>query len=199
MIIPSGMMADKSTIQRLKQLPHLFRIQDAQKVAPHTSIFLYRAAQDGLIRRLHRGNYINAFLHGLPPVEMVACFLKPPAYISCEWALNYHGVLMQSPRVCSVVTLHTAVGKERSFDYHGVTIEFSRIAPKLFHGYTTAKGVSMASPEKALLDTLYLHHHIPTADELEMEYIDQRKLRALSAKYPAAHRLRIENLLNGRA
>ena len=199
MIIPSGMKPDKSTIQRLKLLPHLFRIQDAQKVAPHTSIFLYRAAQDGLIRRLNRGTYVNAFLYGLPPLEMIACFLRPPAYISCEWALNYHGVLLQSPHVCSVVTLHTAVGKERSFDYQDVTIEFSRIAPRLFQGYTTIRGVSMASPEKALLDTLYLHHHIPTFDELEMESIDQRKLRELSGNYPASFRLRIEKLLNYRA
>jgi len=193
------MKADKSTIQRLKLLPHLFRIQDAQKVAPHTGTFLYRATQDGLIRRLNRGSYVNAFLYGSPAVEMVACFLRPPAYISCEWALNYHGVLLQSPHVCSVVTLHTAVGKGRGFDYQGVTIEFSRIATRLFHGYTTNHGVSMASAEKALLDTLYLHHHIPTADELEIDSLDLRKLREMSGYYPGNIRLRIEELINRKA
>lgn len=192
------MKADKSTIQRLKQLPHLFRTQDAEKVAPHTSVFLYRATQDGLIHRLNRGNYVNVFLYGLPSVEVVACFLKPPAYISCEWALNHHGVLLQSPQVCSVVTLHTAVGKERSIIYQGITIEFSRISPKLFNGYSVSNGVCMASPEKALLDTLYLHHHIPTADELEMEHIDMSLLMQLSGKYPAALRMHIEELLRSK-
>ncbi|HQP31016.1 MAG TPA: hypothetical protein PLB81_06785 [Deltaproteobacteria bacterium] len=188
------MKADKSTIQRLKQLPPLFRAQDAEKIAPHTGVFLYRAAQDGLILRLARGTYVNAFLYGMPSVEAVACFLRPPAYISCEWALNYHGVLLQSPDVCSVVTLHTAVGQGRSIGYQGVTMEFSRIAPRLFHGYTTINGVSMATPEKALLDTAYLHQHIPAADELEMEHIDMRQLERLSDRYPATLRLRIKGL-----
>lgn len=189
------MKADKSTIQRLKQLPHLFRTQDAEKIAPHTSVFLYRASRDGLIQRIARGTYVNLFLYGMPCVEVVACFVKPPAYVSCEWALNYHGVLLQSPHVCSVVTLHTAVGKERSISYQGVTMEFSRISPKLFRDYTTIDGISMASPEKALLDTIYLHHHIPVPDELEMEHINIQQLARLSDQYPASLRMRVKDLV----
>jgi predicted transcriptional regulator of viral defense system len=125
----------KSTVHRLKRLPPLFRKQDAEKVSDHTNVFLSRAVKKGMIHRLNRGNYINSFLSGFPSVEEVACFLRPPAYISCEWALNYHGVSLQSPMVCTVVTLNSAVGKKRDLEYRGVNIEFSRITPSLFFGF----------------------------------------------------------------
>ncbi len=89
------MKEEKTTLKRLKLLPALFRKQDAEKVAPHTGTFLSRAIKQELIHRLNRGNYINSFLYGFPRVEEVACFLRQSAYISCEWALNYHGVSLQ--------------------------------------------------------------------------------------------------------
>ena len=107
------MVDEKSTLKRLRVLPRLFRKQDVEKLAPHSAVFLSRAAQKGLIHRLNRGNYVNSFLHGFPRVEEVACFLKPPAYITCEWALNFHGISPQSPFVCTAATLSSAVGRER--------------------------------------------------------------------------------------
>ena len=68
------MKEEKATLKRLKLLPNLFRRQDAEKVAPHTAMFLSRAVQDGMIHRINRGNYINSFLYGFPEVEDVACF-----------------------------------------------------------------------------------------------------------------------------
>ena len=116
------MKEEKATLKRLKLLPNLFRRQDAEKVAPLTAMFLSRAVKDGLIHRINRGNYINSFLYGFPRVEDVACFLKPPAYITCEWALNFHGISLQAPVVCTVVTLSTSVGKKRNIQYQGITI-----------------------------------------------------------------------------
>jgi predicted transcriptional regulator of viral defense system len=117
---------ERSTHRRLKLLPVLFRKQDVEKVAPHAGMFLTRALKKGLIDRINRGNYINSFLHGFPGVEEVGCFLKPLGYISCEWALNYHGISLQSPLVCTVITLSTSVGKKRNIQYQGITVEFSR-------------------------------------------------------------------------
>ena len=75
------------------------------------------------------GVYVNVFLKNRPEIEEVACFLRTPSYISCEWALNRHGILLQSPVVCTVLTLSTAVGSARNVQYGGVTIEFSHLAP----------------------------------------------------------------------
>ncbi len=66
------MKEEKTTLKRLKLLPNLFRKQDAEKVAPHTAVFLSRALKDGLIYHINRGNYINSFLYGFPAVEDVA-------------------------------------------------------------------------------------------------------------------------------
>jgi len=178
------MIAEKSTLKRLRFLPDLFRKQDAEKLAPHTAIFLSRALKKGLIHRLNRGNYINSFLHGFPPVEVVACFIRPPAYITCEWALNYHGISLQSPFVLTVATLNSSVGKHRNIEYQGITTEFSKIAPGLFFGFNRIDNFYMATAEKAILDTLYYRKTLPAKDELELEDIDTKTLLELADIYP---------------
>ncbi|MBW2194539.1 MAG: hypothetical protein JRF37_02925 [Deltaproteobacteria bacterium] len=180
------MREEKASHKRLKSLPILFRKQDAEKVTSHSGMFLTRALKKGLIHRLNRGNYINSFLHGFPGVEEVACFLKPPSYISCEWALNYHGITLQAPTVCTVVTLSTSVGKKRCIQYQGSTIEFSRISPRLFFGFTYQDRHYMASPEKALLDTLYYRKNIPASDELEIDGLDWTLLSQIAKHFPAS-------------
>jgi len=142
------MKEEKSTLKRLKLLPGLFRKQDAEKLTSHAGMFLSGAIKKGLIHRINRGNYVNSFLYGFPRVEEVACFLRPPAYISCEWALNYHGVSLQSPIVCTVVTLSKSVGKKPNIRYRGITIEFSNISPSLFFGFTYHNRFYMAFPKR---------------------------------------------------
>lgn len=178
------MKEEKSTHRRLKLLPVLFRKQDAEKVTPHAGMFLSRALQKGLIRRISRGNYINVFVHGFPGVEEVGCFLRAQCYISCEWALNYHGIILQSPMVCTVLTLNTSVGKKRNIQYQGITIEFSRISPSLFFGFTYVDRFYIASPEKAILDTLYYRGAIPAQDELELDGVNFSMLLEMADLYP---------------
>ena len=179
------MKEEKTTLKRLKLLPNLFRRQDAEKVAPHTAIFLSRALKDGLIHHINRGNYINSFLYGFPAVEDVACFLKPPAYITCEWALNIHGISLQAPVVCTVVTLSTSVGKKRNIQYQGITIEFSKISDRFFFGFIKHDNYYLATPEKAILDTLYYRRMIPAFDELDLDDVDYETLVKMAAKFPS--------------
>jgi len=180
------MYEEKSTLKRLKRLPNLFRKQDAEKVAPHTAMFLSRALQKGLIHRLNRGIYINSFLYGFPRVEEVACFIRPPAYVTCEWALNYHGISLQSPFVCTVVTLSSAVGKRRNIEYQDITVEFSKIAPPLFFGFTQINNFYMATGEKAILDTLYYRKRLPAEDELEMDEVDLEALSQMAERFSSS-------------
>jgi antitoxin component of RelBE/YafQ-DinJ toxin-antitoxin module len=175
---------ERSTLKRLKLIPILFRKQDAEKVTPHAAIFLSRALKQGLVHRLYRGNYVNSFLHGFPRVEEVACFVRPPAYVTGEWALNYHGVSAQSPVVCTAVTLGSAVGSHHRVRYQGVTIEFSKISPSLFFGFNRIDNFYMATPEKAILDTFYLRRALPTPDELEMETINIETLQQMARRFP---------------
>lgn len=184
----------KTTIRRLKFLPAIFRKVDVEKISPHAGVFLSRAMLKGLISRLNRGNYVNSFLYGFPRVEAVACFLRPPAYVTCEWALNYHGIILQSPYVCTVATLSTAVGKKRSVEYQGISIEFSRITPALFFGFTRIDDYFIATPEKAVLDTLYFRKSFSFADELELDAIDPDRLKEMAVEYPSTVRQRLSAL-----
>ncbi len=177
-------MPKKSTIEILKQLPILFRKAEVEKWLDHASIFLSRAVKKGLIHRLSRGYYVNAFLKGWPAVEEVGCFLRTPAYISGEWALHKHGTLLQVPHTCTVITLQSSVGQVRSLQYQGITLEFSRISPPLFFGFTREGRYDLATPEKALLDLLYLRGEIPFADELELGEVNLEKLNQFSKPFP---------------
>jgi predicted transcriptional regulator of viral defense system len=181
----------KSTLKRLKLLPTLFRKVDVEKLTPHAAGFLSRAMQKGLVYRSNRGNYANSFLCGFPRVEEVACFLRPPAYVTGEWALNYHGISLQSPNACTVATLSTAVGKSRSVEYQGIVIEFSMISPSLFFGFTRVDQYYIATPEKAVLDTLYFRKSLPAVDELELDTIDSGRLKEMAEKYPFIGKMRL--------
>ena len=187
----------KSTLQRLKFLPALFRKVDVEKVTPHAAVFLSRAKQKSLVYRLNRGNYVNSFLCGFPRVEEVACFLRPPAYVTCEWALNYHGISLQSPYACTAATLSSAVGKSRSVEYQGVVIEYSKISPSLFFGFTRVDRYYIATPEKAVLDTLYFRKSIPAMDELELDTIDPDRLQEMAEKYPSTVKKRLPHSNRG--
>ncbi len=173
-----------STLHILQQLPKLFRYADVQKFSGNANVFLTRALQRGLIERLTRGVYINSNIKGLPQVEEAACFIRTPCYISCEWALNYHGITIQSPAICTVMTVSTAVGATRNLLYRGIGIEFSRIADYLFSGYTIEEGFAIATPEKALLDTIYFRKSLPVQDELELDGVNFDLLRALVDAFP---------------
>jgi predicted transcriptional regulator of viral defense system len=176
------------TLMVLKELPQLFRYADVQKFTGNANVFLTRAVEKGLVARIARGAYANSFLKGFPTVGEVACFLRTPSYISCEWALNHHRIILQGPTVCTTITLSTAVGQSRSISYQGVTIEFAHIADRLFTGFETMEGFNMALPEKALLDAIYLRKEVPFHDELELDLLNLKRLEEMSAAYPSTTR-----------
>jgi hypothetical protein len=172
-----------TTVKILQQLPQLFRYADVEKFTGNANVFLTRALKNGLVERIARGVYVNSFLKNRPAIEEVACFLRTPSYISCEWALNRHGILLQSPVVCTVLTLGTAVGSSRNVRYGGTTIEFSHITPCLFSGFETREGFNLALPEKALLDTIYLRKTVPFRDELEIALLDRQRLDRMAKDF----------------
>lgn len=180
--------APTSVTDVLRRLPApLFTAADAAKLVANENVFLYRAGKKGYVRKIANRIYRNVlFSPQPPPAEQVACFARRPSYVSCEWALNHHGVLLQVPTVCTAVTLHGSTGRRNRIVYEGVVIEYSRIAARLYlpEAVEAMDGVFMATAAKALLDTIYLRHRPPLADELEMEAVDPDALRSLAARYP---------------
>lgn len=185
-----------STHDTLQALPRLFRSADLCKFTRNANVFLTRARERGLITRLTRGVYLNTRLKGEPSLEEAACFIRTPSYISAEWALHLHGIILQAPTVCTVLTLSTAVGVRRNLVRHGVTIEYSRISTRLYFGFETRDGFNLALPEKALLDAVYFRHIVPFAGDLEMDLLDVDRLREMSRSFPVRVRAAVNPLCN---
>ncbi len=180
--------SSSATVDVLKQLPSpLFTSADAAKLVSHENVFLFRASRKGYVKKIATRVYWNVLFSEEPPsVELVACFARQPSYISCEWALNYRGILLQVPTVCTAITLHPGIGRRNRIVYGGVTIEYSRISESLYlpDEIESLDGVLMATAEKALLDATYLRGRIPFADELETETLDRERLDKLTSFYP---------------
>ncbi len=91
---------------------------------------------------------------GRPSPYLVASWLTEPypSYVSLYTALSRRGLITQIPRTIYVVsladtkTMKTPVG----------TYSVHRLPPELFGGYEEGNGERMATPEKAVFDTLYL-------------------------------------------
>lgn len=106
----------------------------------------------GIVRRLRRGLWL--LRPDLDPFALPAYLTAPfPAYVSLWSALARHGMIEQIPRQVYVASLartrriHTTMG---DFSIH-------HVAPELFGGYErTGTGSHLATPAKALFDTIYL-------------------------------------------
>lgn len=164
---------------------------------------LKRLAAEGLLKKIRHGLW--AVDPALDPLHLAEHLTAPfPCYVSFQSALYLRGMVSQVPEVIYVASLaqtrrvKTTVG---AFSIH-------RLAPTFFGGYETLKesGVRLATPEKALLDTLYLgptrsrmFAHLP---EIEIpEAFDPRKAREWVARIPpgprrAAVELRLDRLMS---
>jgi len=112
---------------------------------------LARLAASGLVKRIRSGTY---WVGESPSAERAAPYLAAPypSYLSLHTALRVHGMIEQVPVVVYVVTL----GRTQRLRTTAGTFSMHHIAPALFGGFELSKGVSVATPEKALFDLAYL-------------------------------------------
>lgn len=118
-----------------------------------TSQALGRLAEAGVIKKVRKGLW--AVSEKVDPLALTEYVTQPyPSYVSLQTALYLHGMVDQIPAMTYVVSLgrtgrvRTGVG---AFSVH-------QVAPEFFGGALLdhRTGVRLASPEKALVDTLYL-------------------------------------------
>lgn len=119
----------------------------------YASKVLARLREAGFLIQLMRGQW--AIAGQIDPLIIPEYLTAPsPCYISLQTALFHHGMISQIPAVVYAVSLarthryETPVGV---FSVHHIKADF-------FFGFNLVEksGIKMASPEKALLDTLYL-------------------------------------------
>ncbi|MBI4519758.1 MAG: hypothetical protein HY701_02880 [Gemmatimonadetes bacterium] len=121
-----------------------------RSAATHT---LKRLASAGLVKRIRHGLWATDL--NLDPLLLPEHLTAPfPSYVSFQSALFFHGMVSQIPNVIYAASLAQTRKVRTSLG----TFSIHRLAPSFFGGYEIVKGsgVCLATPEKALLDTLYL-------------------------------------------
>lgn len=148
----------------------------------------------GYLIGLRKGYYIfadieiNHYIHFL-----IANTIYQPSYISLETALSYHNLIPEI--VYTTTSVSTRLPKR--FENAVGVYTYNQIKPTVFQGYhllpipNHTRNVKVASPEKAILDTLYFHPQLTSpTDFLSLRLnndilnrLDLEHLRALIAVY----------------
>ncbi len=143
--------------QKLKILAPTFFTKEAAKIlnvsANHAALILHRLAKQQTIVHLTRGCW--AYSDNIDPLLLPNVLAQPMlAYVSLYSALYYHGMIEQIPTTVFAISN----GKTKLVTTPLVTVSIHSINPLLFTGYNLygKNSVLMATPEKALFDTLYL-------------------------------------------
>ena len=172
--------------KKLFSLADLVQLTGIDKAS--LSVQLTRLTRADVIQRAARQWYENPF--NQPSREEVAMVLRPPAYLSLEYALSKHGILSQAARTLTLATTR------RPYTYRtaDATYEYHQLHRSLFWGYRQENMVALAEPEKALLDLVYIRHvmtdemgHRALAslvDDMDLAAITRDRLRRYAARFP---------------
>lgn len=145
----------------------VFSLQDVRKVFGDFSYRqLDRWEKKGYLKKLKRGFYCfaeQAFDQNT--LFYTANKIYAPSYVSLETALKHYGLIPEEIfQVTSVSTKKTA-----SFQTPLGNFTYRQIKPSLYWGYKLVdfrnQKILLADPEKAVLDYLYIHPNLKTADD----------------------------------
>lgn len=123
---------------------------------------------NGWIKRIRRFWYADSsFNPESYDYFFIANKIYSPSYISLESALSHYGFIPETTlQITSVSTRKTNL-----FDTQYGVFSYQSIKNNLYFGYEVIENndrpFTLATPEKAILDYLYLHSEISTIDDLE--------------------------------
>jgi len=136
---------------------------------------LGRWVKQGYLVRLRQGYY--AFPEYLDSSDFALWFaniIYKPSYVSLHSALSFYGIIPEAvSRITSVTTLKTMTFSNVFGEY-----VYQNIKPDLMFGYDLkemegGRRIMFATPEKALIDLLYLYPFYNTERDLEELRLDE--------------------------
>jgi predicted transcriptional regulator of viral defense system len=144
-------------IRLLNSGSSVFQTSDASALLgignAHASKVLNRLAASGYLTRLGRGRW--GFAGRIDRFALPAYLTAPfPSYVSLQSALHHYGMISQIPSVLYAVS----IARTRIYSTSLGVVSVHHIDPSFFFGHRavgTGPG-KIASPEKALIDFLYL-------------------------------------------
>lgn len=131
------------SLSDLRKLLHIENDNTSYKIAE-------KLVAEKFLQRLKKGVYISAL--NPPDTFEIANAIYTPSYVSLESALNYYGVLPQFPY--SVTSVSPKKSKKLLIDEK--EFEYVQISHKLYWDFRREGQALIASPEKALLDMVYI-------------------------------------------
>ncbi|MBI5414255.1 hypothetical protein HZA38_01945 [Candidatus Peregrinibacteria bacterium] len=163
---------------------NLFSLSDLKKLmsieedntAYHQAMGLIKA---GVLERVVKGMYLLS--SRVPSDFEVANCIYTPSYISLESALNYYGILIQTPQ--QILSITTNITKQI---YTGrKCFSFRHLNAKYFTDYQKVDNFLIATPEKALIDSMFfvaLGRGSLFLEELLLDKIDVKRVKELASK-----------------
>jgi len=147
-------MKRQQLIQKIETLGKVvFTINDLRKLFPEDAYIktsVNRLVNGGNLVQITRGVY--ALSRNDLDIEKIATQLYYPSYISFESALAKYGIINQGRYGLTLATTRHS----KQMTIAGVDCNYSKLKPALFFGFDLINDIYLASPEKAVLDELYL-------------------------------------------
>ncbi|MCD6085979.1 hypothetical protein J7J37_00235 [bacterium] len=173
-------------LKKLKEInKSYYTLADLSKIYPSRKdslkVLLSRLTKKKKILRLKRDVYILP--EKFSEIEKIANQIYFPSYLSFESALSFFGILSQIPYSLIFATYL----KSKKITLLDTLIEYRQIKKELFFGYFLKNGLYIASPEKALLDTLYfvsLGKLKINLKNIDFSKIEKKKFFEYLNKYP---------------
>lgn len=127
-----------------------------------------RWSQKGLLVRLRQGFYTFPEYLNKPDFTLYfANRIYRPSYISLHSALSFYGIIPEAVvQITSITSLKTISFVNSAGEY-----SYKSVKDDLMFGYdlrpiNDGRTIQMASPEKAILDLLYIYSFYNTADDM---------------------------------
>ena len=145
---------------------------------------ILRMVKNEELIRLKNGFYLisEKITHGstkVIPFEQVANLLYGPSYVSMEWALYFYGMIPEKVHTITSMTLgrnkeyHTSVG---DFSYYTLSSERYPVGITQKKSPDFPGGFLIASPEKALADTVFKTCKNFNKDQLKDELLESKRI-----------------------
>ena len=166
------------TVFKLRDIGMLTGAKNAENLKASASYYVSK----GVIRKVRKGLYVKDSYS----TEELACRIYSPAYVSLETVLQRAGVIFQYSSSVTVVSYLS-----RTITVDGCEIVYRKIKDPILvesRGIGREGNVSVATPERAFLDRLYLSKNYyfdnigPLDRDLIEELLDLYKCKALERR-----------------
>ena len=136
---------------------------------------LTRWVKRGYLSKLRQDWYAFSDLKGNPEMaRYVGQHIYTPSYISLHTALSFYGIIPEAVVEITSVTTQKTCRYENAFGQ----FSYQTVRPRLFWGFEPktmrdGKQYMMATPEKAIIDLLYLYPQYSSVEEMRELRFDE--------------------------